>query len=220
MAGRGYYHWFSEINLPEGISEDECQSLYPKLLKNDQEAKHRIILGHIRLGMSIVARFARQYPHKTDSMVAEICDALVMGVEKIVEGAIEHHASPNITGFLVSCMVGRLKRWVTQDGIIRCSIATYRKLVAQGAEAPVHVMGLSPKHLEIESRFTFEDVDEMVNAITLTDRERMVIELRMEGMSDAEIAKRPEFNCTYQNIQHLRKKIGTRFLEKFCNGRE
>lgn len=216
MLVRGYYHWFSEINLPEPILDEECQALYPRLMVGDVEARNRIILGHIRLGMSIVSRFAGSFPHKTDEMVAIMCDTLVTRVERISDGSIEHHKIPNIGGYLMTRISRRLQRFLHEDHTVRIPEATFKRRKKEGRplERPKH-HEIKEEHLLVDDSkyLQIENIEEVINAITTNERERVVVTLRMEGETDQQIAEK--LQCKYQNVQYLRKKIGNRFLEKF-----
>lgn len=220
---RGFYHWFSEITLPEPTNDEELLTLYP-FLRNatgvvDESAvtaaKHRVVQGHMKLAMSLVAEFAVRSPLKTDSMVSVALEAMVDGVEMIASGSIDHHVpNPNVTGYLITTIRGRVTKYLAGDGIVRCDPQTYKKLREAGAYLPVVVFDLSASHTRIpvlsSSRMEYTD---LVQNIVEDDRERKILDMRLSGESDVSIGQK--LGLSKVRVGQLRKKIGDKFLEQF-----
>lgn len=226
MAGRrrrGFTHWISRAaNLPEKLSEEELQECYRKLRETgDRSAAERIIMGHVRLGLSKVAEFAVRSPNKIDEMVSIVLEVLTEGCGRIAAGAIDHHeGSPNVTGYLMSMVRGRLTRFVTGDGTLRISLETYKRMLSKNKGIPQVVIfdgsDLISRQVQQKARWDRDDLREMIDSAISTvqkglktdrsDLVRRVIELRVEGLKDPDIGER--LDLTGRRIQQIRAAVG------------
>lgn len=212
---RGFSHWITTaVDLPRMLPESEVQAAYQELRFGERkaEAAEKLILGHIRLGLSKVAEFAVQSPNKIEEMASEVFDALIDGVWLIASGSIDHHG--NVTGYLMRTVRGRLLRFVTRgDGILRVSLETYRKLKDLNKQIIIVGSGIEnciAQRNETEWKEVTEVVDKSIDQVQRQIRTRpgvvrRVVELRVEGLDDQEIGDCLEL--TRARIQQIRQKI-------------
>lgn len=173
-----------------------------------------MIEGHIRLAMSLVAEFAMRAPNRTNEMVSVALEALIDGIEMIERGAIDHHSVPNITGYLIMTVRGRISKFLTGDGVFRCDLKTYKKLKDSGKDMPIVILDLSSRHLRIPVLPSSEmELKELFNAIAQDKKEKQVLDLRIVGYNDPQIAQM--MGLTKQRVAQIRKKIGEKFLESY-----
>jgi RNA polymerase sigma factor (sigma-70 family) len=203
---KSFSHWLGKcVVLPEPLTREQSVALYRKLRMSDDKeiwANH-LIEGHIRLVFAIVAEFCRTHGYKSDDLVSEGLIILCESVYRMANGSIDHHTEPNPTGYLSNSIRNQLKNFIREDAMLRPSHETSRK-----GRARPHVIStdavseldysvnrykkgsFDPK---LYKAFTYtEDTRRELHEILVqcieTNREKQVIDLRLKGNDDTEIA--------------------------------
>lgn len=202
---RGFRHWLGEKELPEPLPTAILLRYYQLLrhAKNSgvrKVAAKKIVMGHVRLGMSIVARWALGYAHRTDDMVSVMLEALVDGVQLISEGALDHHiGDPEIGGYLVQTIYGRINKFLR------------RPLVAVST---VPIRGTHERAMGRKGEQESYDLREIIDRSIETDQERNVIDLRIQGLSDEEVGQVLQPPLTKQRVFQIRDQVRRRIQEQ------
>lgn len=200
---RGFTHALTNEAHQAAITEEEALAIYQNNLHENPEQIHQLVLGHLRLGMTIVAGYAKSYPNKIDELVSEMAYALVWGCYLISNGSLERgrkiDSGPNIPGYLVSSITGRLNRFLK-----KAKYTSFREL----QDIPV----ILPDFTQIDELW------QIVLSCVETDRERAILNLRCSGMTDREIARKLVPPITPARVGQIRNILGRRIKEKLQNG--
>jgi DNA-binding NarL/FixJ family response regulator len=109
---------------------------------------------------------------ESDEMVSIAFEALVEGTKRIAEGAIDHHEVPNVSGYLVSTVKGRLFNFTKNPswrcvGRVKDSRAIYDCINDGG----------------------YDDLADKVRSAAKTPSEMEVIQLIVTGHRPSEVAQ-------------------------------
>lgn len=226
---RFFRHWLTTVEtFPEKLSDADLRSWYEKLRhsQDKREASKAIIYGHVRLALSIVAQFAVRAPYSIEDLSSEALEGLTHGTKLLGQGAIDSHGEhPNVTGYLVSTINGRLLRYVSKNGIMRMGQNAYKKMMQEHGEVKQIVLldGFEHhvKRKTVKGGAEFKELEEAVDTSirevqnglrgVRQDLVEMVITLRRQGFCDPQIGQ--QLNLTRQRIHQIRHMVGQRLLE-------
>lgn len=189
---KGFQHWMGS-KLPKRLSEEQMLKCYKVLRYGRSEkakaiARKLIIMNHLGLGFAHATRFVNGRPEKADELVGEMIYGLVQGVNLIEQGAVDNHeGTPNISGYLVTSMRGYMLR---------------------------HIRHRQPEilpHPDHPKRGNLIEIQELIDKATKSDREKRIIQLRIAGHNDPEIAE--IIGITVSAIQQARTRVAQRLKE-------
>jgi hypothetical protein len=211
-------------SIPDLISNEALLELYYKVRSGDEHvrawAADCIIKGNIAQALyvcklrspKVIGRDGSWRVVIKPDMLGEAMLQLVESVDAIKNGAIDHHTTPNIRGYLTVALHGRLRRHHVRDRLMWVDPATYKKLEAAGHQFS-GVITLP----DIEKP-TKGDLSEMIanrellKLTVFSDFEKQVVEARLRGETDPKIAE--QLNCSKQHVHQTRQRIQKRILEK------
>lgn len=231
-SGRGYEHYLGKFLrgvTPFGDGEVERLAIAHAL--GDKAGEERLVFGHMRLAFQIAASY--QHHNKIELFSAAI-DGLYDGLGNWPK-AVDTRLRINF----VQCLVGH------PDGGLKWNIKSYLMSYVRTAVSDfIYASNIVPmpgrtarlKNEDGTRKFlsrktdTFQEentpgvVDEhqeetemrdLMDVLKLSSREKRVVELRLEGLIDLEIAERMGFSRT--EIQRIRLSIGAK-LKKLLKG--
>lgn len=223
-------------NLPAQIPEEELAKLVQQLKENRSllSVKNKIIEGHLRLGISIAARFASKSKFRVDDLVGEMLLCIVESVPRFCGG---RGYDNNITPYLVSCIHSRLSTFIEEDRTIHMPGRTVRHYTATGSnkldKMPLQIYlaqggTISTSMDEYEGPENFKspyilpetiddhsgmEVLEILDKVTNNFIEKRVIKLRAEGLSYKEIS--PLVGYSQASISIMVQSIEERFNKMY-----
>lgn len=226
---RGFDHWLgSNQNLmPQPLAPDRLLRYYWFLRHSvvplsRRVAANRIIMSHIRLGMSIVSYYAVRWPNKVDLLVAEMLYCLVNSTDLIAKGAIDCHDEPNVTGYLVTAIKGHLNKVGCRDRVMSIDPSRYKRGISHVAISMSAILDLEKTNYVRKGKTMLDelvvkqdstsDLLEMVLSCTEYDTERDVVFLRIAGFKDEEIGNK--LGLSKMRISQIRSVIRDRVMEK------
>lgn len=174
------------------LKPEEAANEYRKLRNGDIESYEKLLFGHLRLGLSIVAHYATKYPNKVDDLVSEMLVALTNGCNRMANGSLDNHlSSPNVGGYLNQTVTGRIKKFLQKERLVPLT---------------------DPRRTSdaVEEDFS-DELMEIVNKAIQDEDERRVITLRLKGFSDPQIAEQMEYSRG--RIQQIRQNVVRRVKE-------
>lgn len=198
--GRGFKHPLSMENLRQPWTEDELKSLVMDFLeKGNEESKTLIIEGHIRLAMSIAARYIDHFPSKTDDIVSE---ALLAVTESVVLAPGRLGPPFNISGWITRSIHNRISNFLCRDFVVRIP----NWIIKKGGykytmqELDVNIVNKN----EVIMQKLKERLHTMILEAKLTDLENLIISKLLMGYKEKEIADEMKVSQQYVNrLYHL-----------------
>lgn len=143
----------------------------------------------------MVGEFAWKMPNRIPEMLAEMTWSLWSGIDRMAKGSIDHHGdSPNVVGYLSTCIRGRIQRFINDE-------RRYRHRFNSLRSAKIKRIRPKPEGLLL-----------ILEGCIKKPVERKVIEGRINGLTDEQIASL--VNLTRERVRQIRREIETRFLEK------
>lgn len=190
----------------KGLVLDESQkpALLAKVRAGNQEACDLLIKGHINLAANIVGRYIATYNEDGDALFSAalvgVCDA----VDKIRKGVMTHN---NVTGYITDTIHGFISDELDKLRFIRIPRRTRHdhdyKIPDFVRHNLVECCVFDSNELEVE---------EIKEKLIESDRDREILDYRLSGYSDPEIADligvstktvfvyRREMQKRYQNV--------------------
>lgn len=188
---------FSSLNV---LKDDDAKLKLVRELRSKQVSdtekeniRNKIIVGHIRLIISIAAKYAKMAPTKDEELSDEACVALVKAVR-----ALEGVENENVTGFIVSYVWRRLSDFLRKE----------RRFEEENVKYTIY-----SKNRHVGMSMT--DVWDLVDKITRNDTEKTIVKMRMEGYIDREIGE--QLNCSKVWVGDKRQAIGKRYKQYINN---
>lgn len=190
------------IELPKRIPEKDMPDLLRGVRERDPEAINIMILGHIRLAISIVSHFLcrcglSQYAAELDGVAME---AVVVAVNRIADGKMKNH--DNATGFITLHVRYHIEKAAHNYPPVH---------VPRGKELP-RTQSLSDLALGKGELIYEIEILDMIESIVTNDTERRILELRRIGHTDAEIGEILEFPRL--KVHRIRHKLLDRYSRK------
>jgi len=174
--------------LPRPISPEEVEEITIRIRSGEtrEDDLDRIILGHLRLSISIAAKYAKCLKEDHHILVAGAFYGVVWAVNKAKEKLIDN----NMTGWIVS----NVNRFVYEE---------YKKNRPKKAPS-------KRKSYTYDQSPEFE-IQEIIDKICKSDTDKEIMTLRMQGFKDKEIASKLKRSKIW--IAVSRKKIKQRFKQ-------
>lgn len=159
--------------LPPQLECKDLESLLAGHRAGDPDAREALILGHMRLAVSIAQRF-KSPRHTSLELQTEAVSTLVRLVDQAPEG--------NFGAYIAVSIRRSLQQYIVNDTSVRIPPSTVRR------NGMVQYCQVSlPKTKARESRIQLE-VRELVEMAITTPVQREVIDLRLQNMTYKEIA--------------------------------
>lgn len=95
------------------LTEEEEKKLFKLVRKNDQGAKEKITLAHVKLVIKIVRKY---YKNRID-----IDDLIQMGMMRMIEAIDSFKSKCRFAGYLVPCIHGALQKYIEETHIVKRS---------------------------------------------------------------------------------------------------
>jgi len=177
--------------------------------------------SYIKLALRMAARYSRQRPEKGD----DYASAALFGIAYALDRAKEKLYDDNLTAWVIVNIRRFIRQFYEKDHLVRVPATTYSKAKKQGRElrtVTAVVMdereidsGNNEKHLskcyKIRSTIAggFLALKEMLGLSAKSDRDRIILEKRSQGYTDAEIGQQLGISTAY--VHRLRKEMEDRF---------
>jgi DNA-directed RNA polymerase specialized sigma subunit len=174
------------------LSEVEVEETVVRLKEGDLDARDRLIEAFVPLVKSIAYRYAKKYPYLRDELVTCALENLTYKVNRIWEGKALPYNN-NVAPYLNS----------TTCYAMRNCIARYLRHRDKVIPAQQGYVNDTP-FLVL--------VDEVLSSEEFNDQEKRIIQMRLEGYTDDEIAA--DFRVSRQWVSLLRSGLRER-LEQF-----
>jgi len=205
-------------NLPKQSSDDVIQTLLVRVRQGDEAACQEMITEHMLLVKLKIQDFLGDYPHlkkELDELVSVGILACVEAVHRVKNGSMTDH--DNITGYIRVAIWRFLGEWVDTHLM---DASKQRPLPSQ----PDSDLIEHPKAWNHEGEATMEclasvdnqrcfEIVDVLEALNLTEEEWFIIESRMVGDTNDEIAE--QLDVTEFTIRFILGDIQRRFLEKY-----
>ncbi len=225
-------------DLPPRLNEDilkiKVNSLKKLIIENNNEAiiiiRNEIVGGHLRLGVSIAARFATKSKFRIDDLIGEMFLSLIESVTKF---CTDSGYDDNITPYIITCIHSRLLEYIESDHTIYIPGRTVRYYSAIGSNKldklphQIHLVqnGIIGRNTdesenseefsgpyvipEIYDDYKINEILEILDKVTPNFIEKRIIELRVEGYSYKEIS--PLVGYSQSAISRMLSEIEQRF---------
>lgn len=205
-------------NLPKQSVDTIIQALLVRVRAGDTKACQEMVTEHMLLVKLKIQDFLGDYPYlkkDLDGLVSVGMLACVEAVDRVKKGSMQDHN--NITGYIRVAIWRFLGEWVEDY------------LVNAGWQQPL------PEHSEYETGWAFDDsaseegadnrtlatfddqscfeIKDVLEALNLTEEEWYIVESRMVGDTNEEIAE--HLGVTEFTIRFILGDIQCRFFEKY-----
>ncbi len=206
------------------LKPEELEQLVIRLKGGDNTVINEIVEAHMRLGISIAARYASNHPKKVDDLIGVMGLALVKSVWKAKRKLIDN----NITPFITSYIHGELMKFIEEDRCVHIPGRTVRHYANKGdsrlEKPPVQVPLSQNDFNEEENNESFRvvieirdqsllEVNECLDKAATTIIEKRIIELRAEGHTYVEIS--PQVGYSKSKIEIIVNSIEEKFSKYF-----
>lgn len=215
MGRNKFHHPFYKLDLPASIPEEEKAELISKISKGNLEAAHRAVLSHVRLALNIVGRYMVVIDNtsRSDDLVSAAVEGLCHGVNKIREEGLPH---VNLTGYLTENIHRFVSEHLEHFPVVRVPARTKRRhkgKVLQPATCEL-TEAVIEKQFDKKSKMISKiELDEILEKVIQSPMEREIIELRMEGRRDDEVASLVGLSKT--TVFLIRRELENRFVTLF-----
>lgn len=198
------------------FEEGEKQRLLSKIKEcNDGPSKERLILGFIRLAFDVAARYASKFSKRSEALLSGSLYGLVWAVNKIQQKLVDDN----------------VERWIT----VCCHRFVYQALIEEsrfrvGSRAcrkPIEIIplskGCSPRASRIfdysytgerltahMSRLSILEIRELMDLVTKDETDKRILDLRLEGHKNVEIAGK--LGITEKQVCIRRSRMKKRYM--------
>jgi len=188
-------------NYPQKIEPDKLEGLLEEVRKGNKTAIKQVILGHVRLTISIVNRYIEACDcfFLGDELDSAAMEGLVVAVNNVANGRMTNHN--NISGYITSFVHSYLFNCLRDSKIIHFPRGHKSKTILPLAEDLMKGEENDLRELREELQF-----------ITQTANELAIVKLRSAGYVDSEIGQK--LGLSKLNVQRIRAKLRTRFQER------
>lgn len=160
-----------DTSLLKTLSEDEKKELLQKSREGDKEAREKLIIGNLRLVLSIVGRFSPKHD-SADDLFQVGCIGLIKAIDNF-----NPDFDVRFSTYAVPMIIGELRRYQRDNNAVRVSRSirdlAYRALGAkeeiirtEGREATIPELA---KKLETTEKAISEAMEAIVEPISLFD---------------------------------------------------
>lgn len=213
-----FNHPFYRLHLPDTLPEERKFGLICEIKAGSVLAAHEAILTHLRLALNIVGRYMTLLDNKTrsDELVSAATEGLCHGVQKIKEGELKHE---NLTGFLTEYMHRFISECLEKTAMV-CVPARTKRHKKQHGEELLQPVTRELTNKVIEKKFdkkikttTDLELTEIIDKLVASELERSIIQLRIEGNSDLDVANQLGLSNTV--VFMIRRDMQKRFVDFF-----
>lgn len=213
VGSRSFNHPFYTLELPDAIPEERKAGLISEIRGGSQQAAHLVVLSHLRLALNIVGRYLTVLgdASRSDDLVGAATEGLCYGVNKIKDEGLSH---TNLTGYLTEIMHRFISEAIARAPVVHVPPGTKRP---KDAKKPA-TQELTDTVIEaqfdrkINTASTIE-LKEIMDKIIHSDLERTIVDLRIAGYTDLDIANQTDMCNT--SIYMIRRELGKRFDNLF-----
>jgi len=195
-------------NLPSPLPEQELIYQIKKLREGDIHARDIIIMGHMRLGVTIAARYASYFPDSREDILAEMYCGILDAI-----GKVDRLKDNGISGWIVSHIHGHIANFLRENKLIHIPRSSDVKhyfhsyfSMEYGKEDEDNTAYVYSGPISILP-FTVDDdklvVTDFLNH--LSKREAKIVQMKMEGYTDREIASK--IGLTASRIGQILKEV-------------
>jgi len=209
----GFSHYLRSQNLPEKLERPEAEVLAD--LRNQKDVRDEAILGYTRLAMQIAGRYiaALKRPDKADILVSAAIFAVVEGVDNIIKGQMKHD---NLGGYLVERIHFGISAELEGEQQFGPSGRTKRDRRQRGVEStPIRRENLTDEVADTNDEIGVFEINEALESLNLSDLERQIIELRVQGFRDDYIGR--VVGLSQASIWMIRRDLQVRYTGVTCD---
>jgi hypothetical protein len=211
-------HFFRGARLPSPVPEEEKEKLICKIRAGDREAAHLAILSHIYLSLNLVKNYKRSLGSRIrwDELLSAALEGLCHGVNKIKEEGLPHN---NLTGYLIETMHRFISDHLEKFPMVRIPGRTkrYRRQIGKELRQPETrelTESIVESHFcDTRKKVSALEIEEILGKIIQSPTEKSIIDLRMLGYKDAEIAF--QLGLSKTSIFLMRRELERRFVTIF-----
>ncbi len=186
IQGKSYYHPFAVADLKQPLTDDE------KILAIKEKNWNLLIETHMRLGCSIAGRYVK-LGGNSDEMVS----AAMLGVCEAVDRT-KQNGHENVTGYIIHYIHQYCSKALQQDCLIPVPRPSKKKITV----CPI-------TDVAIASDNKINELNEILESITKTEDEKMVIFLRQQNYTDYEISEK--LSISRPTVTRIRHTLWERF---------
>ena len=177
------------------ISNKEMNELLLKIANGDAEARNKMIVGNLKLVLSVMKKF-----HNRNDCADDLFQVGTIGLMKAIDNFDLKH-NVKFSTYAVPMIIGEIKRYLRDNGLIRVSrslkdiayksIAIKEKyLVKYEREATIEEIAKELEVEEIDVILAFEAIQDTISMSTpIYDNGGDIIELMDQISSDEEIVE-------------------------------
>jgi DNA-directed RNA polymerase specialized sigma subunit len=188
------------IPFPPPLEDDYKEKIVKAVRAGDLQAKEKLSLAHMRLSVAIAEDYIRRFSlaNQRDDLRSAAGLGVLVAVDRIASGYLQHD---NATGYIIKFIHSYIMRAWSTLPIVKTPRGHDR--VKQQYLLDSHGCRDTSRILHIR---------ETLDSILSTPNERRIVELRMSGHTDAEIAEILRIPRT--SILRVRKKLQKRYEKR------
>ena len=212
----GYTSYFSNIKLPELITNDLIVQKLEQLRAGDMSVRDDLIIHYLRLVFAIVGRIKANYPQrKHNDLLGSGLLALIECLDSIAKGK-GMQAHDNLDAYVHKTIYHEIREFIKTDWIVRPPLNSdwlIAKIEAEGSECLTDLFGTT-EYFELSEPTgdSYENVNitntgrthglntpspqglielrDLLDSFYFTPIEKTIILLRVEGITMKEIGER------------------------------
>lgn len=206
--GGGYCRILSTRNFPVKIEDERKLELLKLIREGSVEAKNELILGHVRLAVSIVDRYIGNFGCKF--LDEELDDAAIVGivvaVNRIEQGHLKHD---NVTGYIVMFIHNHVSSYLRKSFIVPMPRGhPYKRNISIHSSRNDRDKNYDPWARDTNPGALLE-VKDLIDCSIRNEQERRVVDLKIAGYTDKEVAK--IMDMAQVTVFRIRQTLKTRF---------
>ena len=190
----------------EPLDEQQKPALLAKVRAGNQEACDRLISGHITLAIHIVGRYINVLGTDKDAdfMFSSALEGICTAVHRIKKGVMKHE---NVTGYITDCIHSAISDELDRLHFIRIPERT-RNLHKH------KIPDFERHNLQEYEVYTYDalEVEETKEKLIESDRDREILNYRLAGHSDPEIATM--LGVSRQTVNLYRREMQKRYNDE------
>jgi len=169
------------------ITAEELDSLVTRYRAGDDSCRGDLILAHIDTAQVTAIHYYMKYPNKYFDIISSaylgLCQAVTWAQKKLVDN--------NITPYIIVTIRRFISEYIDDDSLIRIPRSAIRKMLKLNddeieAMFPKTIDNIDVKNQADKPQF-YIDVYEVINRLGLTNREKQILKLRVQGFTYREI---------------------------------
>lgn len=211
----GYAHFLRGKDLPEKLARPEAEVLADLRNQPTEAVRDEVILAYTRLGMEVAGRYiaALKRPDKADVLVSAAIYGIIVGVDNIVKGEMKHD---NLGGYLVEQMHFAISAELASEQQFGPTARTKRARRQRGLDTEIIKQeALTDDVVSTNSEIGIFEINEALESLNLSDLERQIIELRVQGFRDDYIGR--VVGLSNVSVWLVRRNLQARYTGVTCN---